>query len=288
MALPDPDRASTRAASAPDAVEEAGASSGSPAAPPAALALAAEALFGSRLPLAVEYADLLVGEGVRRGLIGPREGPRIWDRHLLNCAALARGDLIPYGAYVADVGSGAGLPGIVLAVARPDIHVVLIDSLARRGEFLTEAVSALALERVDVVRARAEECAGKLPPADIVTSRAVAPLERLSAWCLPLARIGGAMLAIKGASAADEIAEHRDTIRRLGGGAPVLRMAGVGILAEPVPVVEVRRLSVTPSGRRGDRGASGRRGERDGGGRTDRGGRPPSDDRRRQAREHRP
>ena len=119
------------------------------------------------------------------GLIGPREAPRIWERHLLNCAAVA--ELIPEGATVVDVGSGAGLPGMVLAVARPDLTVTLVEPLARRTAFLTEAVASLGLEQTTVVRARAEECVGKLPAADVVTARAVAPLDRLAGWCLPLA-----------------------------------------------------------------------------------------------------
>lgn len=122
---------------------------------------AAEKVFGDRLPLAERFAQLLVTDGVIRGLIGPREAPRIWERHMLNCAVL--GDLIQSDATVVDVGSGAGLPGMVLAVARPDLFVTLVEPLARRTAFLSEAVTALGLERTTVVRARAEECVGKLP-----------------------------------------------------------------------------------------------------------------------------
>src|SRR4051794_3351160 len=148
---------------------------------------AARSVFGDHLPLAEHYAQLLATDGVVRGLIGPREAPRLWDRHLLNCAVLS--ELIDTDAYVVDVGSGAGLPGIVLAIARPDLLVTLVEPLARRCDFLVEAVEALALEeRVEVVRARAEEYTG--PLADIVTARAVAPLDRLAGWCLPLARAG--------------------------------------------------------------------------------------------------
>src|SRR5690349_12658888 len=152
--------------------------------PPAPLLDVALTMFGDRLPLAVSYAELLCTDGVVRGLIGPREAPRIWERHMLNCAVVA--DLIPTGASVVDVGSGAGLPGMVLAVVRPDLAVTLIEPLARRTAFLTEAVAALGLDRTTVVRARAEECVGKLPGADVVTARAVAPLDRLAGWCLPL------------------------------------------------------------------------------------------------------
>jgi 16S rRNA (guanine527-N7)-methyltransferase len=200
---------------------------------------AAQAYFGDRLVLAERYVEMLVTAGVERGLIGPREAPRIWDRHLFNCVAIS--DLVPSGAYVVDVGSGAGLPGIVLAVARPDLRVSLVESLARRTTFLTEAVDALGLDTVDVVRARAEDCVNVLKPADVVTARAVAPLDRLAGWCLPLARPGGSVLAIKGSSAAAEIEEHRAAVRRLGGTSPTILHCGERWLAEPVTVVEVRR-----------------------------------------------
>jgi 16S rRNA (guanine527-N7)-methyltransferase len=206
---------------------------------------AARALFGERLGLAAQYADLLVTAGVVRGLIGPREAERIWDRHLLNCAAVA--ELIQPGAIVVDVGSGAGLPGVVLAVARPDLSVVLVEPLARRTTFLTEVVEVLGLDRsVAVVRSRAEEATGRLPegPADIVTARAVAPLDRLTGWCLPLAAVGGRLLAIKGASAAEEAAAHRAAVRLLGGGPPAVRMCGVDLLDPPTTVVEIVREGV--------------------------------------------
>ncbi|WP_238009632.1 16S rRNA (guanine(527)-N(7))-methyltransferase RsmG [Dactylosporangium sp. AC04546] len=199
---------------------------------------AADKLFGPRLDLAQEYAQLLITDGVLRGLIGPREAPRIWERHLLNCAAVA--DLIPSGASVVDVGSGAGLPGMVLAVARPDLTVTLVEPLARRTAFLDEAVAKLGLTTT-VVRARAEECIGRLDPADIVTARAVAPLDRLAGWCLPLAAVGGRLLALKGSSAAAEIEEHAAALERLGAGAPVVHLCGDGLLAEPTTVVEVVR-----------------------------------------------
>jgi 16S rRNA (guanine527-N7)-methyltransferase len=214
---------------------------------PAELRPAAEALFGDRLDLAAEYAGLLATDGVIRGLIGPREAPRLWDRHLLNCAAVV--ELIPHGASVVDVGSGAGLPGIVLAVARPDLAVTLIEPLARRVSFLDEAVTALGLdESVTVVRARAEESRER-PLADVVTARAVAPLDRLGGWCLPLAAIGGRLLALKGASAADEVAEHREALTRLGGGEPVVRRCGAGLIDPPVTVVEIVRERVVAAGR---------------------------------------
>ncbi|MCW6008903.1 16S rRNA (guanine(527)-N(7))-methyltransferase RsmG [Micromonospora sp. CPCC 205371] len=214
---------------------------------PAEFRPAAEALFADRPDLAAEYAGLLATDGVVRGLIGPREAPRLWDRHLLNCAAVV--ELIPHGAAVVDVGSGAGLPGIVLAIARPDLTVTLVEPLARRVSFLTEAVTALGLDgSVTVVRARAEECQER-PPADVVTARAVAPLDRLGRWCLPLAAVGGRLLALKGASAVNEVAEHREALTRLGGGDPIVRRCGVGLIDPPATVVEIVRERVVASGR---------------------------------------
>lgn len=241
---------------------------GAPAAPPeGALSAAARAMFGDRLPLVRAYADLLATDGVVRGLIGPREAPRLWGRHLLNCAAV--GELIPLGASVVDVGSGAGLPGIVLAVARPDLTVTLVEPLARRTAFLTEAVTALDLTgTVTVLRARAEELVGDaLTPADIVTARAVAPLDRLAAWCLPLAARGGRLLALKGAAAADEVARHRIAIDRLGGGEPVVRQCGHTLLDPPTTVVDiVRERAVVPTGSRPEPSGRSRRSTSDGGG----------------------
>lgn len=216
---------------------------------------AAQALFGPRLPLASRYVELLATDGVLRGLIGPREAPRLWDRHLLNCAAVA--ELISPAATVVDVGSGAGLPGIVLAVARPDISVILVETLARRTSFLEEAVSELGLtEQVSVVRGRAEEQVG-LIAADVVTARAVAPLDRLAGWCLPLAAVGGRLLALKGASAAEEIAEHAVAVARLGGGTPVVHQCGVGLIEPATTVVEiVREREVVPKTARPSKRAS--------------------------------
>lgn len=171
------------------------------AAPPAV-----RALFGDATERAEQYVRLLATEGTVRGLIGPREVPRLWDRHLLNSVALA--PLVPAGARVVDVGSGAGLPGIPLAMARPDLTVTLLEPLARRVTFLDECVDALRLANVTVVRGRAEEgpVVRSLGGADVVTARAVAPLEKLAAWCLPLLRPGGQLLALKGSSAAEELA----------------------------------------------------------------------------------
>ncbi|MFI7435301.1 16S rRNA (guanine(527)-N(7))-methyltransferase RsmG [Micromonospora haikouensis] len=215
---------------------------------PPELAEAARVLFGDRLELAAAYAELLATDGVVRGLIGPREAPRIWDRHLLNCAAVA--ERIPPDASVLDVGSGAGLPGLVLAIARPDLTVTLVEPLARRTSFLVEVVESLGLAKtVRVFRGRAEEAAtgstGVGPfSADIVTARAVAPLDRLAAWCLPLTVRGGRLVAMKGASAADEIAEHAEAVAKLGGGEPTVQRCGVGVIEPPATVVEIVRERV--------------------------------------------
>jgi 16S rRNA (guanine527-N7)-methyltransferase len=248
--------------------------------PPGELAAVAARVFGERLALAEEYARLLVTDGVVRGLIGPRETPRIWERHLVNCAVMS--EIIPNGASVVDVGSGAGLPGIVLAVARPDLSIVLVEPLARRTAFLSEAVTALGLDgTVTVVRGRAEDVVdGPHAGADVVTARAVAPLDRLAGWCLPLARTGGRLLALKGATAADEAAEHRTVIADLGGADPVLRLCGEGLIDPPATVVEiVKERDVAPprpnpSSRAGgpERGAGGKSGGRGSGrGRSRRG-----------------
>lgn len=202
-------------------------------------------LFGARMPQALEYAHLLATDGVERGLIGPREVPRLWDRHLGNCAVLA--PLLPAGASVADVGSGAGLPGLVLAIARPDIRVTLIEPLLRRTTFLLEAVTALALTNVVVHRARAENVDERF---DVVASRAVAPLARLATWCLPLIHDTGAVLAIKGVSAETELADAQDRLRRLGARSWDVLVVGTGVLTVPTTVVRIK-------GRTGGRSLSG-------------------------------
>ena len=244
--------------------------------PPPQFLEAARAAFGDRLPLAAAYADLLVTDGVVRGLIGPREAPRIWDRHLINCAVVS--EMIPIGASVVDVGSGAGLPGIVLGVARPDLTIILVEPLARRTAFLSEAVTALGLDAtVTVVRGRAEDLAGGPPvAADVVTARAVAPLDRLAGWCLPLATVGGRLLALKGASAADEVAEHRAAIARLGGSEPVITLCGEGLIEPPTTVVSMVRerdvVTSRPKASASDRGAGRRSGGRGAGRRRTRRG----------------
>lgn len=182
-------------------------------------------LFAERMPLAERYAALLSDAGVERGLLGPREAPRLWERHLLNCAALA--EAIPPAATVCDVGSGAGLPGLVLAILRPDLRVTLLEPLLRRSTFLTEAIDALGLGSTRVVRARAEQHHG-VERFDVVTSRAVAPLARLLEWSMPLVAPRGIMLAMKGVSLEAELEEAGPTLRRLGCAAPDVLELGSG------------------------------------------------------------
>ena len=180
-----------------------------PAAPPGAAAV-----FGDRLPAIESFAALLATAGVERGLLGPREAPRLWERHLLNCAGLA--DLVEDGQVVLDLGSGAGLPGLVLAIQRPEVQVVLVEPLQRRATFLSEAVEQLGLRNALVRRARAEELHGKVE-VDVVTARAVAPVERLAGWALPLLHAGGRLLAMKGEQAATELSAAGPALHRFGG-----------------------------------------------------------------------
>jgi len=213
---------------------------------------AAKNLFPTgRWPLVERYAEWLADDGVVRGLIGPREVPRLWERHLLNCAVLEA--WVPAQATVADVGSGAGLPGLVLAIARPDVRVSLIEPLLRRTTFLTEVVDDLGLgEQVEVIRARAEGVTDRT--FSVVTARAVAPLDRLAGWCLPLVKPGGDLLALKGSSAREELAAATSSLSAHGVAGEVVE-AGVGVLSEATCVV---RIHVPASGRVGCSSPSGR------------------------------
>jgi 16S rRNA (guanine527-N7)-methyltransferase len=202
-----------------------------PPAPPAAVTV-----FGDRLAAVCDYAELLATDGVTRGLLGPREVPRLWDRHLLNCAAIA--ELVGPGATVIDVGSGAGLPGIPLALARPDLDIVLLEPLARRVVFLAEVVDVLALDRVRVLRGRAED-GGAGPRVDVVTARAVAPLSRLAGWCLPLLRPGGSLIALKGSQASTELDAATADLRRLGAVDWSIESCGQDLVDPPTTVVRV-------------------------------------------------
>ena len=174
----------------------------------------ARELFGERLALAVRYADLLAGDGVLRGLIGPREVPRLWERHLNNCGFLAP-ELDP-GERLADVGSGAGLPGLVVAILRPDVSITLIEPLLRRSAFLVEAIETLNLPNVTVRRDRAEDARDRAGSFDVITARAVAPLDKLARWTAPLLRPGGRLLLLKGSSAAEELAAAGPVLASLG------------------------------------------------------------------------
>lgn len=201
----------------------------------------AREIFGERLPLAIRYAELLADEGVLRGLIGPRETPRLWTRHLLNCAVVE--SLLPHRSRVIDVGSGAGLPGLVLALTRPDIDVLLVEPLLRRTTWLEEVVRELQLSNVQVLRGRAQDFHGRLD-APVVTARAVARLSELAPWYWPLIQPGGRMLAMKGETAAQELDADRATLGRLEGlaSAQVLTV-GSDMLATPTRVIEVVRGS---------------------------------------------
>ena len=194
----------------------------------------AAGVFASRLPLAEAYAHILATDGVLKGLIGPREIPRIWDRHIMNSAVVV--PRVPHGATVADIGTGAGLPGIVWAIARPDLRVALVEPLLRRTSFLEEVVRDLGLDNVTVVRSRAEDVHQTY---DVVTARAVAALDKLGRWCLPLVSPGGVLLALKGRTAQDEVTASTATLHRLGATTIVVATYANGDV--PTTVVEVTK-----------------------------------------------
>jgi 16S rRNA (guanine527-N7)-methyltransferase len=197
------------------------------------------------------FADVLASEAVLRGLIGPREVPRLWERHLLNCATLA--DLIPRGASVCDLGSGAGLPGLVLGIVRSDLRITLVEPLLRRTDFLDAVVPELGLEQVEVIRGRAESLHGRRA-FQVVTARALAPMSRLVTWAMPLVAPDGVLLAMKGRSAADELVDAREALLRLRCGEPdilVLPHPGVtpGVQAGAESQTTVIRVSRAVGGR---------------------------------------
>lgn len=193
-------------------------------------------IFGPRLDLACQFASLLAADGVERGLLGPREVPRLWERHLLNCAVVA--ELVPPGASVVDIGSGAGLPGIVLAMLVPDVRMTLLEPMLRRTTFLGECVDRLGLGNVTICRARAEEMAGKLR-ADVVTARAVAPMDRLAGLSAGVVRPGGTVLALKGRDAQAELSQAEPVLRRLGMRSAEVLTVGHGIVEPPTMVVRI-------------------------------------------------
>lgn len=208
------------------------------------VAAAAEQVFADRLPLAVRYVAHLADSGIERGLIGPREVPRLWDRHVLNCAVVA--ELIAADSHVADVGSGAGLPGLCLALARPDLRLTLIEPLERRVIWLAEVVADLDIaDQVSIVRARAEQAADEVD-CDVVTARAVSALDKLAGLTIPLLHGSGEVLAIKGRSAQEEISKAAKAIRKLGGMSTEVLTAGASVLEEPTTVV---RINVGSAGR---------------------------------------
>ena len=211
------------------------------------VASAVDTVFGDRVQFARQYREILADAGVERGLIGPREVDRLWVRHILNCAVM--GEAIVEGATVVDIGSGAGLPGIPLALARPDLSITLIEPLLRRHTFLTEVVAQLDVP-IRVIRGRAEEKAvrSEIGLSDVVTSRAVAPLDRLARWSLPLIRADGELIAIKGSSAADEISTHKAEVGKLGLTDLRVEQCGTDTLAVPTTIIRGRLRS--PSSRR--------------------------------------
>ncbi|MGW1667553.1 16S rRNA (guanine(527)-N(7))-methyltransferase RsmG [Streptomyces sp. NPDC002324] len=202
-------------------------------------------VFGDRYADAVRYAELLAEAGVQRGLIGPREVPRLWERHLLNCAVLS--EVVPEGVTVCDVGSGAGLPGIPLALVREDLKITLLEPLLRRTNFLTEVVELLGLDHVTVVRGRAEEVLGTLQPVHVVTARAVAPLDRLAAWGIPLLRPYGEMLALKGDTAEEELKSAASALSKLGAAQTSVLHVGEGVV-DPLSTVVRVEVGESPGG----------------------------------------
>jgi 16S rRNA (guanine527-N7)-methyltransferase len=224
-----------------DAVTEANADTRAELGSPAPPEVVSER-FGEFEELLSRYAGWLAGAGTVRGLIGPREVPRLWDRHILNSAALS--ELLPVSTRVVDIGTGAGLPGIAVACIRPDLTVDLVESLQRRTDFLREVVADLGLtDRVRVVRGRAEdkEVVDAVGSSTFVTARAVAPIDKLARWSVPLLAPGGSLLALKGSGAEGELTEHRTALRKLRMDVVGVHDCGVGWLSPPTRVVEIVR-----------------------------------------------
>ena len=214
---------------------------------------AAVTLFGPATESACHFASLLATHGVERGLIGPREVPRLWERHLLNCGVLAA--LVPGDAAVVDIGSGAGLPGLVIAMLRPQVRMTLLEPMLRRTTFLGECISALGLGHVTVCRGRAEDMAGVIR-ADVATTRAVAPLGRLAELSAELVCPGGTILALKGDHAQAELDQAAPVLRRLGTRSAEVLKVGHGIVEPPATVVRI--LTAGKARRPLTKGTSGR------------------------------
>lgn len=195
----------------------------------------ARRVFGGRLARAEDFAAILADTGVSHGLIGPREVPILWERHILNCAVIE--DAFSRDARVVDVGSGAGLPGVAVAIARPDLDLHLVEPMLRRTQWLESTVADLGLDNVTVHRGRAEELHGSLE-GSYVTARAVARLDKLARWCLPLTAPGGTMVAMKGRSAQEELEAATKALRRLGVVASRISAHGTEVLAEPTLTVD--------------------------------------------------
>lgn len=193
-------------------------------------------LFPQRTKEIYRYVDLLASIGVERGLIGPVEGARLWERHILNCAVVS--PVFARSSTVCDLGSGAGLPGVVLALARPDLSVTLLEPLLRRSTFLTEVLALLEVANVEVVRARAEQLVGKRS-FDAVTARAVAPLGRLAGWGLPLCRPGGELVAIKGSTAADEARAAAGVLAKHCAGTVRIEQYGADVVSPATIVIRI-------------------------------------------------
>ncbi|WP_261624911.1 16S rRNA (guanine(527)-N(7))-methyltransferase RsmG [Nesterenkonia marinintestina] len=199
---------------------------------------AAEAIFGDRLPLVERYVEHLCSTGLEHGLLGPREIPRMWSRHVLNCAVL--GAELPSGGTVADVGSGAGLPGIALALVRDDVDFQLIEPMERRVQWMDTVIRDLGLSNVELIRARAEEVSDEVM-ADVVTARAVSALKKLLPLTVPLLDDDGELMLIKGRSAADEIEAAGKALSRHRMRRPEIMLLGEDLLDEPTTVVRIRR-----------------------------------------------
>src|SRR5699024_4842803 len=197
----------------------------------------AHRLFGERLPPAEAFAAILADPGVSHGLIGPRGVDILWERHILNCAVIE--DSFPTGSRVIDVGAGAGLPGLALAIARPDLELHLVEPMLRRTEWLIEAIADLGLANASVHRGRAEEVHGNLS-APWVTARAVGRIDKLARWCFPLLDPEGTLVAIKGRSAPEELAKAEKALRRLGMVRARVTEHGVGVVSEPTRTLDCR------------------------------------------------
>lgn len=200
----------------------------------------ASVVFGPHIDRARRFALALGRHGEERGLIGPLEPPRLWSRHILNSAVAA--PLFGPGGRVGDIGSGAGLPGLVLAIARPDVEWILIEPMERRIAWLQEQVDALELENVEVLRARGEEWK-RGPVLDAVTARAVSALKTLIPLTAPLLRPGGELILLKGANAANEIDAAEKVIRRQKLADVRVEVVGEGIIAEPTRVIRATRVA---------------------------------------------